>query len=141
MIAGRQRLQLWYHRKPQFDLAKLFPGDESIAFAQGILDKTVVQEPEDCLLNAQEMLALVDSVIESLTMKVRIVNGALVPRCLVCGTGSYRKIVDHDSNGQRNFGLEVVSQPKFRIYVCSACGHTQLFYSPDGIRPRAWKAY
>ena len=60
------------------------------------------------------------------------------PPSSVCRIGNYCQIVDHDSQRQRNFGLEVVLQPQFRIFVCDGCGHSRLFYSMDGIRPRAW---
>ena len=138
MIAGQPILQLWYHRKPKFDLAKMFPGNESIAFVQTILDRTVVEEPTDCLKNGTELLALVDETIEALTIKVRVFGGDLIRKCLVCGKGNYQIIVDHDVNEQRNFGLEVIAQPKFRIFVCNSCGHLQLFYSMDGRQPPAW---
>ena len=138
MIAGQPILRLWYHRKPQFNLGEMFPDNESIAFAQKILDRTVVEEPTDCLKNATELLASVDWSIEALTMKFRIVDGDLIRKCLVCGTGNYQQIVDHDATQQRNFGLEVISQPKFRIFVCAGCGHSQFFYSMDGHQPPAW---
>ena len=138
MISGRPRLQLWYHRKPQFDLARMFESDESMAVAQMILDRTVVEDPENCLSDAGDLLALIDWSIDALMTRFRVVGGDLLRKCLVCGTGKYLKIVDHDTQRQRNFGLEVVGQPKFRIFVCDGCGHTQLFYSMDGIRPPAW---
>ena len=138
MISGQPILQLWYHRKPKFDLAKMFPGNESIAFVQTILDRTVVEEPTDCIKNGTELLALVDETIEALTMKVRVFGGDLIRKCLVCGKGNYQIIVDHDVDEQRNFGLEVIAQPKFRIFVCNSCGHLQLFYSMDGLKPPAW---
>ena len=78
MIAGQPILQLWYHHKPQFNLGEMFPDNESIAFAQKILDRTVVEEPTDCLKNATELLASVDWAIEALTMKFRIVDGDLI---------------------------------------------------------------
>ena len=138
MIAGKPILTLWYHRQPQFDLGAMFPDNESIAFVQTILDKTVVERATDCLTDAMELLTSVDWAIEALTRKYRFVDGDLLRKCLVCGIGKYRQIVDHDAQSQHNFGLEVISQPKFRIFVCHACGHSQLFYSIDGIRPRAW---
>ena len=138
MIAGQPRLQLWYHRKPQFNLGGMFPDNESIAFVQTILNKTVVEEPTDCLKNATELLDLIDWTIEALTMKVRIVAGELIRKCRVCGKGNYQIIVDHDSTQQRNFGLEVIAQAKFRIFACDCCGHLQLFYSIDGHPPPAW---
>ena len=138
MISGSPILRLWYHRKPDFDLAERFQDNDSIAFAQAILDKTVVEEPENCLPDANNLLALIDQTIDALEMRIRIVNGELILRCLVCGQGHYTKIVDHDVKSQQRFGLGVVSQPKFRIYVCDSCGHSQLFYSMDGLLPRVW---
>ena len=138
MISGQPILPLWYHRDPKFNLGAMFPGNESIPFVQTILDKTVVERPTDCLTNATELLASVDWAIEALTMKFRIVDGDLIRKCLVCGTGNYQQIVDHDVNQQRNFGLAVISQPKFRIFVCDGCGHSQFFYSMDGHQPPAW---
>ena len=134
MIAGRPILPLWYHREPRFNLGEMFPGNESITFVQKILDRTVVEKPTDCLTDATELLASVDWTIEALTRKFRIVGGDLIRKCLVCGTGNYQQIVDHDVDQQRNFGLGVISQPKFRIFVCDGCGHSQLFYSMEGNR-------
>ena len=138
MIAGSPILQLWYHREPRFNLGEMFPDNESIAFVQTILDKTVVEKPTDCLTDATEFLASVDWAIKALTMKFRIVDGDLIRKCLVCGKGNYKQIVDHDIDQQRNFGLEVVAEPKFRIFVCTGCGHSQLFYSMDNRQPPAW---
>ena len=70
MISGDRVLQLWYHRRPQFDLAQRFQDDESIAFAQAILDQTVVENPEKCLVDASKLLALVDWTIGALRMKI-----------------------------------------------------------------------
>lgn len=138
MIAGRPILPLWYHREPQFNLGNMFPDNDSIGFVQDILDKTVVEKPIDCPKNATELLDLVDWTIDALTMDCRIVGGDLIRKCLVCGKGRYVMIVDHESSRQHAFGLSVVSQPKFRIFVCDGCGHSQLFYSMDGRRPPAW---
>ena len=57
MIAGRPILPLWYHREPRFNLGEMFPDNESIAFVQKILDRTVVEKPTDCLTDATELLA------------------------------------------------------------------------------------
>ena len=138
MVAGKPILPLWYHREPRFNLGNMFPDNDSLVFVQNILDKTVVEKPIDCLKNAAELLDSIDWTIEALTMKFRIVGGDMIRKCLVCGKGSYRKIVDHDSSRQHIFGLNVISQPKFRIFVCDGCGHSQLFYSADGNRPPEW---
>ena len=140
MVAGRKKLRLWYHAKPEFDLQQLFPGNESVGWVKQILAKTVAEEPEQCLPDAGALLQIIDSTIEALTMRFRIVNGDLLRQCIVCGVSNYHKVVDHNQTQQRNFGLEVISAPKFRIFVCDGCGHAQMFYSADGIRPPVWKA-
>ena len=134
MISGRETLQLWYHQRPQFNLGSQFPDNESIAFIQEILDKTVVEEPTDCIPDATELLTLVDRAIDALERNVRIVDNDLLRRCLVCSTGQYKKTVDCDIGAQRNFGLEVVGHPRFRIFVCEDCGHSQFFYSMENNR-------
>ena len=140
MIAGQPILPLWYHRNPEFNLGKMFPDNESTAYVQTILDKTVVEKTTDCLANATELLDSIDWTIKALTMKVRVFDGDLIRKCLVCGKGNYQQLVDHDVADQRDFGLNVYGEAKFRIFVCGGCGHLQLFYSMDGIRPSAWKA-
>ena len=117
----------------------MFPDNESISFVQKILDKTVVEKPTDCLTNATELLDSIDRTIKALTMKVRVFDGDLIRKCLVCGKGNYQQIVDNDVSAQLNFGLEDYGESKFRIFVCGGCGHSQFFYSMDGIRPSAWK--
>ena len=139
MIAGQPILPLWYHRNPEFNLGEMFPDNESTAYVQTILDKTVVEKPTDCLANATELLDSIDWTIKALTMKVRVFDGDLIRKCLVCGKGNYQQLVDHNVADQRDFGLNVYGEAKFRIFVCGGCGHLQLFYSMDGIRPSAWK--
>ena len=131
MISGQETLPLWYHRKPDFILEKQFPDNESIAFIQEILDRTVVEERTDCLPDATELLTLVERTIDALERKVRIIDNDLLRRCLVCSMGRYAKIVDCDATAQHKFGLGVVARPRFRIFVCDDCGHSQLFYSME----------
>ena len=139
MVAGKPILPLWYHREQGFNLAMMFPDDESISFVQALLDKTVVERPDDCLTDATELLAEIDWTIEALAKQVRIVNGDLLLNCLVCGNGQYLQIADRNHVGQYNFGLAVIGQPKFKIFVCTNCGHVQLFYSLDGLSMSAWQ--
>lgn len=63
MIAGRLILPLWYHNKPQFDLATNFPDREHMHAVNAILDKCIVEFPEDCLASAQELLKVVDETL------------------------------------------------------------------------------
>jgi serine/threonine protein kinase len=140
LVAGRPKLRLWYHSKPEFDIRTQFPKNELMPWVTAILEETVVEEPEACIADATTLLERVDAAIEGLTSRYRLVNGDLLRKCVICGIGRYTKIVDHNQGQQANFGLNVVSEPKFRVFACDACGHAQLFYSIDGIRPHAWKA-
>lgn len=60
MVSGRERLRLWYFMKPEFNLTHMFPDSDQMEFVNGILAKTVVEEPEHCLASASEMLEAVD---------------------------------------------------------------------------------
>ena len=129
MISGQETMPLWYHRKPEFNLENQFSDNESIAFIQEILDKTVVEESTDCIPDATGLLTMMERTIDAMERNVRIVDNDLLRRCLVCSTGRYMKIVDCDATAQSNFGLKVIARPRFRIFVCQDCGHSQLFYS------------
>ena len=50
MISGKRQLPLWYHRRPEYDLERLFPKDPSMRVVNSILDQCVVEEERNCTL-------------------------------------------------------------------------------------------
>jgi serine/threonine protein kinase len=139
IVSGRTFLRLWYHHKDEFELEKMFPKDESIRWARAILDKCVVENEEDCLKNAGELLVLVDTVMPAVKRHAQVIGEGIERRCEVCGVGDYGLIVNEDITQVRNFGLDPAGTGAFKIFSCSHCGHVQIFHISDPrSKPGAW---
>jgi hypothetical protein len=134
MISGRPRLRLWYHRKPDFDLAQMFPQNDSIPFVQRILDKTVVEEPENCLAGADRLLGEIDEAINAVGSHGRIPSKQRKMRCRFCGLGLYAKTDNFLVSGNLTNGLKL----KHEYYVCGNCGHLETFVWRGDTKPGGW---
>jgi len=95
MVSGRQTLDFWYFdrrakgNRPSNNLEDLFPGDPSMQIVNEILSKCVVEDEDNCLRSAVELLSLVDQAIARLrSTGLRPVDGSPWP-CRVCGKGNY----------------------------------------------------
>jgi serine/threonine protein kinase len=140
MLSGKPKLLAWYHRKPKFDLEKQFPKDEQMQWANKILDRCVVEEEEQCLRNAGELLRLLDETEAAVRIGGKALTGAPL-RCEVCGEGKYED-VPSSARDFFNFGFQNQSaqaESRFKVLRCSNCGHCQLFMFRDGVTPPAWK--
>jgi hypothetical protein len=61
-------------------------------------------------------------------------------RCRVCGQGIHAQEVDStQANRASNFGLKPTDANAFKVYVCSHCGLSQLFFFKSGHSRAAWK--
>lgn len=99
---------------------------------------TVVENADDCLIDATELYAEVDWSIEALGKQIRLVDTCLHRRCIMRGKGQYLDIVDCNTAAQHNFGLAVMGQPKFKLFVGNKCGHVQVFCRLNGPSMSAW---
>lgn len=143
MVAGRMKLPREYHRWDQFDVARLFPNDGNMGHINKILDKCVVERPENCLTSARELLEIVDEILITLERGVPMLDASGVPvlPCRVCGRGFYRdegtevRLQTFDS---RNMPQSPVH---LRIFVCNVCTHRQFFAPghPDEAAKKGWK--
>ena len=138
ILIGLTKLQLWYHHDDQFELEKMFPNDESIRWARGILDPCIVEKEKDCLQTSAELLEIIDPILIAVSRHAQVVGDSIRHRCEVCGIGIYNPIPNNDN--PRNFGLNPAGSREFKIYSCSHCGHVQLFHIPNPPNvPPAWK--
>jgi len=129
MVSGRLKLFREYHRKPLYDLERLFPSDADMPIINRILDRCIVEEKSHCLSGARDLLLVVN---EALGLMKR---GALpldVPRpCRVCGKGVYQPqgftgaaaliISRYDHNNVQVGGIRLVP------FVCDYCTHFEFF--------------
>lgn len=65
MVDGHAVLPREYHKHPEyeFDLTRTFPNDPHMHMINAILDKCVVEQPEQCLPGAQELLPWIEEVL------------------------------------------------------------------------------
>jgi serine/threonine protein kinase len=149
MVSGCLVLPLWYHRRPRFDLAEKFPHNEQMQAINVILDKCIVEEPEDCLKSAQELLEVVDQTITVLERGVPRVDarGKLSLPCRMCGKGFYRPV---DEGPQASVVLTRYQQATsanhpilLRAFVCNVCTHYEFFApgGPEEAAARNWTAW
>ena len=140
MLSGRGFLRLWYHHDPQFELEKMFPGDESILWARHILDKCIVEHEKHCLQDAGRLLIFVNDALHAVKRHAQIVADGIPRRCEICSFGQYECIADENHTKIRNFGLEPRGVSSFKVFTCSHCRHVQMFHIPDPkSKPTAWR--
>jgi serine/threonine protein kinase len=142
MVTGRLKLPREWYRRPPYDVTALFPNDPSMRIVNAILDKCVVEEPQDCLKSAQELLEIVDENLAILERGLPLVdpNGKLALPCQVCRRGFYREhatvhLPAFDSMDRQTSLVYV------RLFVCSVCAHYEMFAPgfPDEAAKRGWK--
>ncbi len=120
IISGREKLQLWYHRKDAFNLEKLFPKEPMMGAVNKLLDECVVEDEEHCLKDAGELLEHMDSLIHKIQMGGQVIRDGYI-ECIICRQAHYRNM----SGGAYE-----------RLLQCPFCGNIQRFNIERGVR--AW---
>lgn len=138
MVSGKPSLQLWYHHKKQFELEKMFPDKSEIRWAREVLDRCIVEEEDQCLSKANELLRIIDAVLPAVHMHSQVVAEGVERVCRVCGRGKYVNVEDEEHNTVQNFNLSPTGTTKFKVFCCKHCGHVEMFCLPRRHRP-AWK--
>jgi hypothetical protein len=138
MVSGSPILRLWYFDKPEFNLEKKFPKARFIRLANPLLKKCIVEEEQDSLDDATELLEEIDNVLYIIDNNADIISSKLERSCKVCGIGNYELIVDRSGTATGNFGISPRGSRSFKIFTCNHCGNVQLFAFGDRQDPIAW---
>jgi serine/threonine protein kinase len=133
MVSGRTGLDFWYYDRPAKDnrpatnLELLFPGDPAMKEVNAILAKCVVEEEENCLKSANELLTLVDKAVERIRGLGQKPENDDRWLCLVCKKGYYGK-------ESWRWRMELATKPQNNnyhpeasVFFCDHCGHMQVF--------------
>jgi serine/threonine protein kinase len=140
MLSGRNLLPFWYHHKRAYELEDMFHDDESMKWARIILDRCIVENEDECLRSATELLVVVNDVLRAVKRHAQVVGNGIERRCEVCGIGAYSYISDENQPFTRAFGLQPTGSREFKIFTCDHCGHVQLFQIPNpNDKPAAWR--
>src|SRR5579859_2459736 len=129
MVAGHAVLPREYHKHPEyeFDLTKTFPNDPNMQMINAILDKCVVEQPDQCLPNAQELLGCTDEALGVIIRGGQLLREGVPRPCRICGKGFYGPVVfpqvPNALPGLRLWlsGSEIVSLPVSPL-ACDYCG-------------------
>ena len=140
MVSGSV-LNLWYYDRPENNLEHKFPEAPHIKHANWLFSKCIVQEEEDCLPSAGELLIHVDNTLSLIDKNADLIRGRpnVERKCKVCGLGTYGLDSDRgNTDGMNNFGLSP-GPTQFKIFICNICGHVQLFAFSPGQERKIWK--
>lgn len=138
MVDGHAVLPREYHKRPEyeFDLTKTFPGDPHMHMINALLDKCVVEQADQCLPEAQELLIWVDEALGVITRGGQLLRDGVPRPCQVCGKGSYQTVSLRENPNDRALGIRFwtiggsgVATVPVRPLACDYCGHVQLFKS------------
>jgi len=143
MLSGRSFLRLWYYDLSEFDLEGQFPDCAPMKLVNQLLSKCVVEHERDCLSDANALLAEVDESLSFLHSPGEVLSKSSRRLCRVCGRGNYELKVDGSQQGSwtklGNFGYGVRGNQTGHLFICSYCGHNQLFSFPIDEEPSAWR--
>ena len=147
MISGRSKLPREYYRHADYNLTVLFENDPNMRVINDILEKCVVEQPEQCLKSAQELLEIVDEGLATIEGGLPMLDktGKLALPCRVCGRGLYQ---EHNPGGQAqlltfdNF-KRPIGAIFLRVFVCNVCAHYELFAPgfPDEAARKRWQPW
>jgi serine/threonine protein kinase len=129
MVTGRLRLPREYQNRPVYDIKVLFPNDAAMPVLHGIIEKCVVEEPDECLPSAVELLALVDEQLTVLERGGESMTDGTPSYCRTCGKGRYQKVhLDPNVTGEPVVNLTMAGKPiAVSMFVCDKCYHAQFF--------------
>ena len=120
MVSGRPMLPYWYHRRRDYDLTVMFPDDPTMHVANRILDTCVVENEEDCLFSAADLLIMIDAYLKMLANGGQLLSKGVPRPCRVCGMGEYQSANDRFPGFQT-----------WDVYACDHCDNIQCFGKPQ----------
>jgi serine/threonine protein kinase len=129
MVAGRLKLPREYHKRQEFNLAEMFPKSPDMHIINSILDKCVVEDPNNCRESGQQLLSILDESIAILDRGGQLLSEGIPRACRVCGKGHYKAVsLPRNVVGEPIVTLNMAGMPiNISLFACDSCGHVQLF--------------
>jgi hypothetical protein len=123
-----------YYKDPEFDLTKTFPGDPDMHIVNRILDKSLVERPDQCLSGARDLLLMIDEYVMMISNRGQLLSADVPRPCHVCGYGQYKvpSLGNNLATVSLRFWGSSTETTNLSVYpfACSSCGHIEFFTSP-----------
>ena len=133
MVSGRMLLQREWFRRPPNDVTKVFPHDPHMHMINTILEKCVVENPEDCV-SISDLRAMVIAFVSVIERGGQLLQREVPRPCHVCGHGEYKPETfgDNSSNDPVPVNVQLwqgqtINLKKVQVFACSSCGHMAWF--------------
>ena len=97
MVSGEPFLRAWYFEREEFNLEIKFPENRFMKLINDLLSKCVVENQEDCILNADSLVEEILKIESIINNNSYLIDQTADLYCTVCGLGKYRCIVDRDA--------------------------------------------
>jgi len=129
------------HRTREYDLLKS-TGNRHYERINRILDRCVVEQPQQRFASARPLVRAVREVITLVEQKKNVIRFGIYQKCIYCGLGNYEQVIDWDPakseepnyyiGRKANFAtygyrLEPRTKKKWHVAACDYCGHVILF--------------
>ncbi|MGD0013554.1 MAG: protein kinase [Bryobacteraceae bacterium] len=124
MVSGLPQLPYWYYDRDQYNVEKRFPDEPAMPNINGLLKRCVVENEQDCLPTAKELLECVDDSLRTLRRGGHLSEEGGPGYCQICGKGLYRRQRDLE---QLSFAGNPIS---VSVFICENCGHVEVFRQP-----------
>jgi serine/threonine protein kinase len=136
LVDGHAALPREYHKRPEyeFDLTRTFPNDPGMHMVNAILDKCVVERPDECLPSALELLGWIDEALGIIEKGGQLLREGVPRPCRVCGKGFYKALSLRQNPRGAPLGIRLwgvgtgdVSTLPAHPLACDYCGHLEFF--------------
>jgi serine/threonine protein kinase len=143
MVTGRLKLPREWHKRPAYDVTVLFPNDPAMHIVKSILDKCIVEEPQQCLSSAKELLDLIDENLPIIELGGQLLEDGIRRPCHVCGRGEYQRVqLDANVVGRPLVNLSMAGKPiEVAVFACDWCHHVELFRVTSDSFPVTMRPY
>jgi len=138
MVSGAPFLRLWYYDRRDFNVEVMFPRGPSIGFANRLFAKCIVEDEDDCLPNARQLLAETDEMLRVIGRNGDLLGDHVKRYCRVCAVGNYALASDNEI--ENSMCRRPAGGRSLKMFTCDHCGHVQMFLLPDNTQRRlpAW---
>jgi serine/threonine protein kinase len=130
MVSGRHVLKREWFRDPQNDISVMFGHDPHAFMINEILEKCVVERPQDCV-GIHTLRAMVITFVSLIQHGGQLMHKEVPRPCHVCGSGKYQPESLQQNQSVGGIRIWAGGSDTVRLsvetFTCDKCGHVEFF--------------